>query len=189
MTSIPRKRRQTPEDGRPNLSAGNDRAAPENRNAVRAYLNMYGRLRDMLERKTGCAASAADIIQETYVRLGALENLDMDRPEAFVNRIASNLAIDWHRSFARRGVDLNEIAERAADLPSPEQALLAKERLRRVLKATEQLPPKCRAVFILRKIEGLDHREIAQRMGITMNMVQRHIRKALEGIQTAIDDE
>ena len=63
--------------------------------------------------------------------------------------------------------------------PSAETRIDARERLAILAGAVEELPPRCREVFMLRKVEGLDQAEIARRLGISRNMVEKHLRKAL----------
>ena len=154
---------------------------------VAAYLNSYSRLRQALQRRTGCAAAAEDLSQDVYLRLADREDRDLASPEAYVARTAANLALDWRRSAVRRGVMAPFPSDLASDLPSAERTLVARERLKLVLQIADRLPPRCREVFVLRKLEGLEQREIAERLGISMNMVQKHLRKALEDIAAGLE--
>lgn len=51
----------------------------------------------------------------------------------------------------------------------------------------QQLPPRCRQVFIMRRFGGLHQEEIARRLGISRNMVEKHMRLALERLRAALD--
>jgi RNA polymerase sigma factor (sigma-70 family) len=69
--------------------------------------------------------------------------------------------------------------EPAALAASPERIALARERLALLAAAMDELPPRCREVFVLRQVEQLDQAEIARRLCISRNMVEKHLRKAL----------
>jgi len=70
-----------------------------------------------------------------------------------------------------------------ADGLNPEQIAVARQRLDKLVEAVNTLPPRCRAVFILRKFENLSQAEIAERLGISRNMVEKHLRHALQTLQ------
>jgi RNA polymerase sigma-70 factor (family 1) len=50
----------------------------------------------------------------------------------------------------------------------------------RLRSAAEQLPPRCREVFLLSKIDHLNHKEIAERLGISVSTVEKHVAKGME---------
>ncbi|WP_235037672.1 MULTISPECIES: RNA polymerase sigma factor [unclassified Novosphingobium] len=126
---------------------------------------------------------AADIVQETWVRaIPSLREEKVGNVRAFLYRIARNLVIDGARERGKWSPwvlheDLGGLI--ADDAPSPERAVLARDRLRLLLELVESLPPRCREVFALRKIEGLHQAEIAERLGITRGAVEKHLRHAL----------
>ncbi len=104
------------------------------------------------------------------------------RPRAFVYRVASNLAVDYLRRRQSRRHDV--APERVAEdehptTPSPEAHWQERERLALLMQAIDELPARCREVFILRRFENLHQAEIAERLGISRNMVEKHMRRAL----------
>jgi RNA polymerase sigma factor (sigma-70 family) len=68
------------------------------------------------------------------------------------------------------------------DEPGTDRWVIAREELRRLEDALTRLPPRCRQAFVLRKIEGLSQREIAQRMGISEKTVERHISDGISAL-------
>ena len=62
---------------------------------------------------------------------------------------------------------------------SPEVCLVHREELARVRRAVDELPPRCREVFLLHKVAGLSYKEIALQLGISKNTVMVHMVKAL----------
>ena len=71
-------------------------------------------------------------------------------------------------------VDL-EALNVAIDEPGPDRVVIARDTLRRLQLALEPFASRCREAVILKRIEGLSCREIAQRMGISENTVNRHL--------------
>ena len=143
----------------------------------------YDELHAFVRRKVRCPALAADIVQETYVRLASRGLSEAVRnPRALLYRVAGNLAIDQLRLQETRAkyVTVMPLLENLPDArPSAEAEIDAKQRLALLMEAVEELPPRCRQVFVLRKFEDFDQAEIAETLGISRNMVEKHLRKAL----------
>lgn len=146
-------------------------------------------LRRVMFRRCGCIETAADIVQETYQRMFA-GNLwhQAENPRALLHRIAANLATDYDRRRTIRNQyagddETAETLEQVSDGIDPEQITVARQRLDRLVAAVDTLPPKCRTVFVLRKFDGLSHAEIAERLEISRNMVEKHLRNAMQALQ------
>ncbi|MFZ5875586.1 MAG: RNA polymerase sigma factor [Nitrospirota bacterium] len=149
--------------------------------AIQTY---YQELAAFVRRKVGCRALAEDILQEAYLRLAAANvSMSIDNPRAYLYRAVGNLATDRVRQDQARAryVTGEPLPEHVMDRrPDPERALDARQRLAMLTRAVEDLPPRCREVFVLRHFDELSQDEIAQRLGISVNMVQKHLRKGLE---------
>lgn len=142
----------------------------------------YGELRAYARQKVGSAAAAEDLVQEAFVRLAGLGETRIENPRALLYRIIGNLAIDKGRREARdrqRLAPLDDADLAAADEPDAERGLIARQRLAHLKEAVEALPERCRQCFILRRFEDVDPDEIALRMGISRNMVEKHLRHAV----------
>lgn len=148
-----------------------------------AYESVYEELMGFVRARVGCSATAADIVQETYLRAAASPlGSELKNPRAFLYRVAGNLAVDHirvERSRARYVVHETVPEDRHPEALSPEKTLEDRQRLLALVRAVEELPPRCREVFILRKFEDLHQAEIAARLGISRNMVEKHLRHAL----------
>ncbi len=146
----------------------------------------------LLYRMTGNAGDAQDLSQEVFLK--AWQNRhqlrDADRPTPWLMRIAANSAIDFRRSRASQHPgspkapsldDEHQGALRdALSSPelTPEAASLRDERQRRMWAALEVLSPKERAAIVMRDIEGVANREVAQALNCSMITVRTHISSA-----------
>lgn len=136
--------------------------------------------------------TAADLVQDTYVRLLRLgEARVVEQPRALLHRIAANLAID-HLRKEKNGAPAFDDMDAAMAVPSqaasPERELLAKERFRRCLHVIDQLPPRSREAFVLCRVYGYSYQEIAVRMKISESGVEKLLMRALEQSCQALEE-
>jgi RNA polymerase sigma-70 factor (ECF subfamily) len=128
--------------------------------------------------------TAADLVQDTYVRLLRLGDAHVvEQPRALLHRIAANLAID-HLRKEKNSIQAFDCMDTAMAVPcqspSPEREVLAKQRLRLCLQAIEQLPPRSREAFVLCRVYGYSYQEIAVRMGISESGVEKLLMRAMD---------
>ena len=69
----------------------------------------------------------------------------------------------------------------------PADQLLARERTQQLLRCLEELPAKCRQVFQMHRLEGLDQRAVADRIGVSERMVRRYVTYALVYCRLRLD--
>jgi len=136
-----------------------------------------------LRRRLRIADDADDIAQETYIRMMKYEgSREIKSPSAMLFRIAVNVANDSGRAaLARCAADHLEIenVHLVSEQPSAERALLAEQHLDLVLDVIEDLPPKCKQVFLLSRVRGMTYPEIAEHCGISVKMVEKQISRAV----------
>ncbi|MCY1279326.1 putative RNA polymerase sigma factor FecI [compost metagenome] len=126
---------------------------------------------------------AADVAHDAYVRvLEGGRGHALEYPQAYLYRTAVNIAVDVHRRGAVRQSESIEDVEAQANeqFLSPPDSLYLRQRAELVERALNELPDNCRKVFLLRKLEGLAHHEIAAQMGISKDMVEKHIVNAMK---------
>ncbi len=140
-------------------------------------------LERFLARKLNNAQDAAEIAQETFLRLYRLDELDtVDDTRAFMFRVASNMAIDQlrrkvlHDKYVAR--EVNDTGQQKG--VSPEQVAVAQEELQRVYQVVEGLPLKCKQAFLLHRKSGLSYSQIASEMNISVSSVEKYILQALK---------
>lgn len=126
-----------------------------------------------------------DLAQDALLRLHrACAHAPIDNHEAYLVRIASNLVKDRQR---RRQAEpmLDALPEDAVDsggageVPGPDRVYEDNRRLQDFLRLLDELPPRCREVFLLQRFEGMTYGAIADRLGISVSGVEKHMMKAL----------
>lgn len=141
-------------------------------------------------------ADRDDIVQEVFMRLCRMENLadklslGAERTRAFLFMTAANLIRDLHRRetsrhrSAHEPFDDDSLADQTALI---EDRLQSREKLEIVRQAIEGLKPPCRQAFEMSRFECMSYREIADQMGVTVSMVEKHITNALIVVRDAVD--
>lgn len=147
---------------------------------MRAYLRRQG-----LE-----SGDIDDLLQDAYCRIASLTSIDrIERPGAYLMQTIKNIRIDGlRRARVVRFDELTENAQRFVEgeeigLESVTDARLQLQLIERIL---ETLPERCRTIFVMKRIDGLAQREIAQRLGVTEHIVENDVRKGLRLIQKAL---
>jgi RNA polymerase sigma-70 factor (ECF subfamily) len=124
-----------------------------------------------------------DILQEAFVRSFEAEGRQtIHDARAFLLRTARNLALDHvSRAAYRRTGPLDGLdEEHSIDGGAPPDAQVdAERRFLTFCQAVGSLPEQCRRVFVLHKVYGMSHEEIAERLGIAPSTIQKHIAKGL----------
>jgi len=147
------------------------------------YSRHQAAVRRFLARFLHCEDTAEEVTQEAFVRLlHFTPRKPMENPRAYLFQVAANTARDWLARQQTRNRVIGD-AELPEDIrcpgPGPEASTLNHERLELLSSAIRELPPRCREVFLLSRFDGLNNREIADRLGISGNMVEKHIIKAM----------
>lgn len=146
---------------------------------VREVLPLEAILMRFLNQNWRNKSELEDLRQDVYARI--LERVDDGVPEhakAFVLTTARNLLIDRVRREHIVPIDAMADLEglnMVADVPGAERVAIARDTLRRLQVALDKLPPRCREVVMLRRVEGFSRQEIATRMGISEKTVAAHM--------------
>jgi RNA polymerase sigma-70 factor (ECF subfamily) len=134
-------------------------------------------------RLTGSVEDAGDITQETYLR--AFRSLDSFRGDAqfttWLYRITANCASSHLRRWRRHRHEPLHEDHLVVDLrpeADPEMSAAATDLRRRLEVAVEQLPPKLRAVVVLRDVYELPHETVAEELGISSGAAKVRLHRA-----------
>ncbi len=157
---------------------------------VEEVLPLETSLTRYLSRNWRVESDVIDLRQDVYeaVLNGARETLPQ-HTNAYVFTVARNLLIN--RAKRARVVSFEQMTEvetmdAIVDLMATERHIHARDALRRAGEGLEALPPRCRQVVRLRKIEGLSTREAAERMGVGIDTIERQLVMGLRAMADAM---
>ncbi|BBP60225.1 sigma-70 family RNA polymerase sigma factor [Pseudomonas sp. St316] len=156
---------------------------PSLRSAVDVlYSDHHSWLQGWLRKRLGNTFDAADLAQDTFVRvIKARTALDIREPRPYLSRIAKGLLIDL---FRRRSLEQSYLEVLAAmpqeQQPSLEEQAIMLQALMEIDRLLLGLGPRVRQAFILSQFDGLTYPQIAERLGVSVRTVNNHMAKAME---------
>ena len=142
-------------------------------------------LRGYLRRFLNVPSDITDCIQESYARLLSLPDADLACircPHAFLFTTARNVALEWlrkQRVINRNVTAVPDLADILDESPSAYEQLNTRQELELLAYAVASLPLRCRQVLTLRKLDGVSQREIASKLQISENTVEKHARNGV----------
>jgi len=142
----------------------------------------YAALKSRIARLLGNRELADDALQDTWLRVNSRSDADdpVHSPTGYLLRMAVNIAVDIRRRQAR-AVSLDEVQELmdlADPAPGPEQVAEDRSRLEALRRLIDRLPERQRDVVLCVHWEGLAHKEVAQRLGVSLRTVELDLKKA-----------
>lgn len=154
------------------------------------YQEHHSWLCGWLRKKLGCVENAADLAQDTFVRVMTQRKApELREPRAYLSTVARSLMIDM---FRRRGLE-QAYLEALMALPepvdvSPETRALIIETLMRIDTLLDGLGGRTREIFLLAQLDGLSYVEIGRRLQVSVNTVKKHAVRALTHCLLALED-
>lgn len=165
---------------------------PTRRDFATLYRSTVAPLRRYLARLLGNRSEAQDVAHDAYLRV--YPNIEKDtvvQPEAVLYTTARRLAINRlrRRSISPISTESLAVETSASTTPGVAQQVMARQELQLLEQAIAQLPEGCRNVLLLRKVELLSHREIAERLGIAISTVEKQHARALRLLRATLPAE
>ena len=152
---------------------------------VRHWLTRYFR------RRISDDAEVEDLVQDVFARIVARNSTEpVEHLGGYVMRTASSVLADRSRRRWTRKADWHVAfdPDRHSDEEiDPERVLSGKEDLRAATAALLSMPERTRAIFVLRRLEGLKHRDIAEHLGISVSAVEKHMVSAIRHLTNEMD--
>ncbi|KRQ92814.1 RNA polymerase sigma factor [Bradyrhizobium valentinum] len=153
----------------------------------RLLIDDYYGLRERLARRYGSADFASEVLHEAWLRLGRAEAppsiaAAVNNPKAYLYRIALNVAIDQKRTEKSwlGKAEIEALYRRTFDELDPARVVEARGEVKALAKAINELPPRRRAIFMAARLENLPYKVIAERLGVTVRIVDRELKAALD---------
>ncbi|CAM3859266.1 putative RNA polymerase sigma factor FecI [Pseudomonas reidholzensis] len=154
------------------------------------YGEHHGWLRGWLRVRTGNHADAADLAQDTFVRMLGLRQLPVLRePRHYLVTIARGLLIDKSRRRLLEQAYLETLAARPEPVQiSAEAQHLIIESLLAIDSMLDGLGARTRQIFLLVQLEGLSYVEVGRQLGLSVTTVKNHLAKAMLNCILLVDE-
>jgi RNA polymerase sigma factor (sigma-70 family) len=169
-----------------------------------AFHDRYHELVRFVARRTGQQA-ARDLVHDAWIRLaerqrsegrcheapsGERSSPQNLAPRAYLYTVADHIAIDHLRRGQRTAqrFDSSDTEDAPAFATSPDVADTHSYRqaLDEVEQALQQLPTRCRDIFLADRMDGSSHAELALRHGVSVKTVEREVMRAMDGVEAAL---
>lgn len=147
------------------------------------YRDHRGWLEGWLRRRMGNACDAADLSQDTFLRLLASSQriADLHEPRAYLLTVGKRLLSNFYKRRSLEQAYLNALALLPEDcVPSPEQRWLLLETLQALDELLDGLPRPVRRAFLWSQLEGLSYQHIAERLKVSQRTIKRYMAQAYE---------
>ncbi|HDS1736720.1 sigma-70 family RNA polymerase sigma factor [Pseudomonas sp. BP8] len=144
------------------------------------YRQQHSWLKNWLRHRLNCSQSAADLAQDTFMRLLAKEQVpQLHAPRTFLVKVAQSVLSNHYRRQKLERAYLEALAAMPEQVaPSLETQAILLETLIVLDAALDGLERPVREAFLLSQVDGLGHGEIAARLNVSITTVKRYIAKA-----------
>ncbi|GLK87520.1 RNA polymerase sigma factor [Pseudomonas turukhanskensis] len=157
-------------------------------NFLRVFLSQRSQMEALVSRRVGCRATAADLVQDLFLRFWRRPQVQVEELSTYLLRSARNMAIDHLRSESSRNrTETGLLTEQLGEPSAPDAALAASHDLQRVEQALRALPARTRHIFLLNRVHGRTYGEIAKVMQLSQSAVEKHMMRALDACKASLE--
>lgn len=134
--------------------------------------------------------AAEEIVSDVFIKLWELgtKGSEIDNLKAYLFKVTKNYSLNYiTKNYKRIQLAIDDLGfEDIIIWEDPEEILLSAEAVKRINQSIKDLPPQCRIIFQLVKIEGLSYQETAEVLGISLSTVRNQmsigLKKMMEGL-------
>ncbi|WP_243042268.1 RNA polymerase sigma factor [Dyella sedimenti] len=164
---------------------------PSSLSLLALFIEWQPELRKRLRRRLGSDELVNDVLQETYLRVERMGEATAvsHNPAGYLFRMALNVAADQRQAEARylSGEEVQDLLHFADDALDPARVVHARIEVAALERAMEELTARQRAILIAARVEDLPQQEIADRFRISVRMVGKELKRALEHCGARLD--
>lgn len=147
---------------------------------------------NLAHKKTGQLEASQELVQDLFISLyRQLPGLHQDTQlENYLFIALRNRVYNFHRQQLAQLKKEQAFMQDMPANPRENSGLLELKELETLLKSKiQELPTQCRAVFLLSRENQLSNKEVAERLNISVNTVEQHMRKALRILRSSLGNE
>lgn len=167
-------------------------SGPEDTGIDRVFASRRRSLYALALQRLKVVEDAEDAVQETYLKCLGVEWRLVKCPDAMLTTIHLNVVRDIGRRRARSPMASDVAAEVVENVPSPtsnpEQSLIVRRRWQTIADAVAALPPVCRRIFLMAKVENLPHAEISAATGMSRAAVEKNVVRAMQRLRQNVGE-
>jgi RNA polymerase sigma-70 factor, ECF subfamily len=156
------------------------------------FRKYYSRLCSYANKYVNDPEEAREIVQEVFIKIWERRE-DIDPEESlgpYLFRITCNNSINRlrHRKVVGKYAEIYKLVYVDNAEISPHESLIASELTQNISKALKKIPPRCRQIFNLSRVDGLKYSEIAYTLNISVKTVEAQMSKALNILRLELRD-
>jgi RNA polymerase sigma factor (sigma-70 family) len=147
------------------------------------YRDHRGWLETWLSKRLGNGSDAADLSQDTFLRVLASSQriADLQEPRAYLLTVGKRLLSNFYQRRSLEQAYLAALAAMPEDcVPSPEHRWLLLETLQALEELLDGLPRAVRRAFLWSQLDGLTYAQIAERLQVSERTIKRYMAQAYE---------
>jgi len=157
--------------------------------AEKSWLAHYRELIGSWAKASTLPHDAEDAAQDAIANVLGQDHTGILNPKAYLYRTSLNrLRNEVRRQTRREQVSLEDLADEDHPFSDPDAPARTRELVRALERALECLPLKKRQAYIYHRLEGYTQPEIAQKMGVALNTVERYVMDATRQIREQLQD-
>jgi RNA polymerase sigma factor (sigma-70 family) len=158
---------------------------------LRLFMERRHELRRRLKQRLGSEELANDALQETYLRIKRMSDHAevSSNPAGYLFRMAVNVAADQRQADSRylTGTEVEELLNVGSDTLDPARIVHARLEVETLELAMRELTPRQREILIAARVDDVSQEDIARRFRISVRMVGKELKKALEHCGKRLD--
>ena len=153
------------------------------------YKRHIGSLVRIALQKTNCLETAKELAQDVFIEiLERKGNLDRNlNINGYIYVALRNKIFNYYRRKAVESKYQDHLSVQNPQIGDTVDNWIRNKELSRVVSASvEELPDRCKAVFLLKRVDNLSNKEVSERLNISTNTVEQHMRKALRKLRVSL---
>ena len=163
---------------------------PDDQNVFMRWFDAQPQIAGALKSRLGDSPDLPDLAQEVFLRLLRIRQPELIRdPEAYVYRVALNVAQEWRLRAAQSKDHSSAALEALEAADEPEESTVRDQRQRIIRRAVAELPAATRSALLLHVYRDMTYEHVAEHMGVSRRAVKRYLANGYAALRVALAAE